>query len=232
MTIEVDYSGDCSDSRVHYMEGSCGHAIAIRTGCNKRFDYFCPSCAKKWRMKTQRRYEAAVRHFQTPKFMTLTLTKRRSLIENISRIWDMRKALFRRLRAEGYVIRGWCGVVELPNHVHLIVDCDFIPQWEISKIWKTITGDSYVVDIRAVKRGRDGDTASYLRYLTKYITKASEWDGINLDFFEGFHIINSNGLVKEEKRLLPCPCCGHLGHWTRILEEKFFACRFDDLEAG
>lgn len=228
MTVVVDYSGGCADWHAHYMKSKCDHAIEMRTGCNKRFDYFCKVCARKWRMKTRRRYGSAIRHFRTPKFVTVTLTKRRSTYENLKRIWTMRKALFRKLRELGYRVDGWCGVVEFPNHIHMVVDCQYIPQWHLSKIWKTITGDSFIVDIRAVRNGCDG-TDDLVRYITKYITKMSDWDGFNLDLIKGFHVIGSYGLVKESKAILTCPVCGSTFPWIKIREEEFFACGYDHL---
>ena len=134
----------------------------------------------------------------------------------------MRKALFRKLRELGYDIGGWCGCVEPPNHVHLVIDCKkFIFQPEISKIWHSITGDSFIVDIRAVKGNNDGYRRS-VDYISKYINKISNWKGLNLEILKGFHIINSNGLVPCEKRFLECPCCSYKGPWFKILEAQYY----------
>jgi hypothetical protein len=73
----------------------------------------------------------------------------------------------------------------------MVMDSAFIPQWEISEIWHKKTGDSYIVDIRKVNVQRDPRNA--IRYLTKYLGKASAWTGINLDLLEGFHLIGSHG---------------------------------------
>jgi hypothetical protein len=54
-------------------------------------------------------------------------------------IWSLRKDLFRRIRSAGYQIRGWVGVVEYPNHLHIVMDSEYIPQQQVSKIWKAVT---------------------------------------------------------------------------------------------
>jgi hypothetical protein len=40
--------------------------------------------------------------------------------------------------------RGW------HVHIHAILDADYLPQAELSRLWHEITGDAYIVDIRRV----------------------------------------------------------------------------------
>lgn len=217
--MKFDVSKGCSHSKALYLEHvPDGTVIELIIGCKSRFASFCPECAEQWKKTTRARYADGIDAMVSPKLLTLTLRKYGSLETDIKRIWTMRKALFKRIRREGYKIRSWCGVVELPNHVHLVIDSDYIPQHEISTWWNDITHDSYVVDIRPVYRKKKA-----LRYITSYLTKASQWDGLNLDLFKGFHLIGSDGLC-----LMPflgsmlCPYCGCGGSW-RITSLEHYA---------
>lgn len=52
-------------------------------------------------------------------------------------------------------------------HIHLVALAPYIPQAELSKLWKTASKGAYIVDIRRVH------TPDHLaRYVTKYLTKA------------------------------------------------------------
>lgn len=51
-------------------------------------------------------------------------------------------------------------------HIHAIYAGEYYPHDELSSEWHKVTGDSYVVDIRAIK-----DKERALQYVTKYATK-------------------------------------------------------------
>ncbi len=226
MSVVLDYSDDCAEPRDYYL-GADDHGVILRTGCNRRFEVDCPSCSRKWQRKVRHNYETAIRHFKSPKFLTLTLTKRRSGYENLRRIWSLRKDLFRRLRDDGYAIAGWVGVLEWPNHVHMVIDCDgYIPQYEISRAWRTITGDSYVVDVRALKRQRGGLEAS-IRYISKYITKFGKIPGLNMDFFRKLHLVGSWGLVHEPTYHPICPICLNSHPWRHCSADEYYGQGWD-----
>jgi hypothetical protein len=67
-----------------------------------------------------------------------------------------------------------------------LIDADFLDVKRLSKDWKDITGDSYIVDLRAVTSVKDG-----LRYLLKYVSKPPQLWGEN----EGL-----SAMEKEERR--------------------------------
>ena len=161
-----------------------------------------------------------------PKFLTLTLNKRRGLLGNVERIWAMKKALFRRLRDLGYNIDSCVAVVELPNHIHLIIDSDYIQQSTIKQLWRTLTGDSFGVDIRAVNIQRDGMRAASA-YISKYVSKSvcdepKEYqpaldDGnthhpvsvpFDLELLKSFHMISTYNIGRGPRYPVLCPHCG------------------------
>jgi len=85
-----------------------------------------------------------------------------------NRAWSI---LWRRLRRRwGARAIGYAKVVELTKagtpHLHILVECPFISQRELSAAWERLTG-SYIVDIRRVRssKGISG-------YLSSYLTKA------------------------------------------------------------
>ena len=178
----------------------CGREIELLVGCGSRFPSICPTCAKKWKRKTYKAFYRGVCNFKNPKFVTLTLRYNKAAPEFVAKnrnIWHMRKELFRALREiHKKAIQGWVATIEYPNHIHLVIDSPYIDQALISREWQTITGDSFRVDIRQVNKY---DYRSIAGYITKYITKATCWDGVDLNLLKGFHIKGQWGLVPGVK---------------------------------
>lgn len=214
--LSYDKSGKCDHSREFYFNcRDCGRPIKIKMGCGNRFASFCKPCSRKWQQRTRFRYFQGACAMRSPKFLTLTLKKTTgSVSKRLMSLWTMRKQLFEYLVRMGYKIRSWCGVIEPPNHVHLIVDCDYIPQAEISALWRKITGDSFIVDIRSINVV--GDPRQVFSYITKYMSKASNWDGCNLSMLKGFHLIASRALKLPAKLARSLCVCGSLKPLSRM----------------
>jgi hypothetical protein len=186
--------------RVELKCSECGKDIEVIVGCGSRFPSICEACAKKWKRKTFKAFYRGVCNFKNPKFLTLTLRYNKSAPEFVAKnrdIWQMRKELFRVLREiHKKAILGWVATIEYPNHIHMVIDSPYIDQALISREWQTITGDSFRVDIRQVQKY---DYRGIAGYITKYITKATCWDGVDLDLSKGFHIKGQWGLVPGVK---------------------------------
>lgn len=189
----------------------CGRQIKVIVGCGARFPQVCPSCAKKWKRKTFKTFYRGVCNFKNPKFLTLTIRYNKSAVEFVAKdrdIWQMRKQLFRVLREiHDKAISGWVATVEYPNHIHLVIDSPYIDQALISREWQTITGDSFRVDVRQVNKY---DYRGIAGYLTKYIAKATCWEGVDLKLVKGFHI---KGQWGEKPGIKPLSLC-HEGRLT------------------
>jgi len=155
---------------------------------------------------------------RSPKFVTLTLKRHNGTSGNLNRIWEYRRALFIRLRKSGYHIFSWIGVVELPNHVHIVMDCpDYIPQPFMSQSWRTVTGDSYIVDIRHVyDRERIG------WYVAKYLGKGLNSLDYEPELLKGFHIVQSWNIVKLKRSKFVCPVCKLVHDIIVISDEEFW----------
>jgi len=213
----------CPQGRLLYRScNECGAVEGLVVPCNSRFMGECPPCSRRWRRRNRARFMAGIREMRAPKLVTLTLRKPCS-VERFVDIWSMRRSFFDSLRYRGHPIRSWCGTAEPPNHLHLVVDCDYIPKGEMKEIWHGVTGDSFILDIRPLQRERDG-LAGASAYVTKYLTKASETprspergDGhprSDAEQFKGFHLIGSWALPLHGSWVpLPhlCSCGGGFG---------------------
>ena len=109
------------------------------------------------------------------RFLTLTLRQVQApLREHIDRLTDC----FARLRRSRFWrdnVAGGMAILEVKHgaqagtwnaHYHVLVEGKYLPHAIIKAMWHRITGDSYVVDIRAV-----GSTDAAAHYITKYVSK-------------------------------------------------------------
>lgn len=116
-------------------------------------------------------------HFEgkTVRFITLTLARDGLGLEGrLNRLY----ACFRRLQRSKLwtdSVTGAVAFLEVKRssrsaswhpHFHVIASGTYLPQKALATLWHRITGDSYVVDIRAVR-----DTQEVTTYVTKYATK-------------------------------------------------------------
>lgn len=109
------------------------------------------------------------------RFVTLTLRHSDSpLATQLDRLISSFR-LLRKLPDVGDYMRGgvWFIEVKLDRcanrwhpHLHLIVEGEFISAKTLSRRWYEVTGDSYIVDIRAIDNLRER-----ARYVAKYATK-------------------------------------------------------------
>jgi len=139
-------------------------------------DRFCAPCAREHAQLIGGNLRA---HLQDRPFRLLTLTiqtKRLGLKEAVDKLYDAfrqlrRSALWRRCVTGGVAIcdikRSRDGVHWHP-HLHCIIEGKYLPQAAVSAIWRAITLDSYVVDIRH-SRNVHHATNTVTRYLTKPI---------------------------------------------------------------
>lgn len=109
------------------------------------------------------------------RFITLTLKHNAlPLAQQIKRLYDS----FRKLRKTSLWKRTQTGGVafleitkaraldEWHPHFHILSQGKFLPHAELRNLWFAITGDSHIVDVRAV-----ADVNTVTNYVTKYATK-------------------------------------------------------------
>jgi hypothetical protein len=129
----------------------------------------CPICRKKRQKRNRNKvsnYFQAVEarrrkrkdlQFQTYKLITLTIGRNgRSIGEMLDRIQkSFKKLRNRKIWIKGvpnnYFVASYEFAEDADNvHVHIVALSKFIDAFDLSKAWREITGDSFIVDIRAV----------------------------------------------------------------------------------
>lgn len=122
-------------------------------------------------------------------FITLTLCgKGESLTELLDRLYEHFRAL--RLHPTwADKVRGGAAILEIKHsakanrwhpHLHIIADADFIDKGELSNAWRSITKDSFIVDISRVKNV--DVTGSYVcKYASKPLDTSFTGDAGLLD---------------------------------------------------
>jgi len=149
-------------------------------------DRLCPACAKRRALTIRRNLDRALnRHY----YRLLTLTLRSSPTDRLETLLLRLTAAFKTLRrtlAWKTRVSGGVAFIELTwnpaggwhPHLHCLAQGRFFPHHLLKDLWLRCTGDSKIVDVRAVTRQRDA-----LAYCTKYLTKPYDealWDNTDL----------------------------------------------------
>lgn len=153
-------------------ETSDGHPLVSLGFCRDRL---CPTCQRHRGRKVAVKVEQTAGKMDSPRFVTLTLrSSPESLKSAIGRLF----AAFRKLRrVKSWRKRVTGGVYALEvtwnaetglwhPHIHAIIDGSFYPQRALSDDWLEASGDSKIVDIRAVHSRR-----SVASYIARYVAK-------------------------------------------------------------
>lgn len=162
---------------------NCGtHCVVQYSASREQFrlnasychDRFCAPCAAAKAAKMSRRFVAASKGKQL-RFVTLTLKhNKNALSDQLSRLTSCFAQLRRRTVWKDAVTGGAAFIeVKLSKydgcwhpHMHILVEGNYIGQKELSLAWFAVTGDSYVVDIRALSC-----LDEVIGYVTKYAGK-------------------------------------------------------------
>ncbi len=141
-------------------------------------DRLCPTCQAQRARHVALRASAIIGSYNAPRFLTLTIAADGgALSSRLDHLMTSYRKL-RRSRAWQAHFSGGVATVEVKRnldsgnwhvHLHAIVEGEFWAQREISDAWRDATGDSFIVDIRAV---HDRDECA--KYIAKYISKAAD----------------------------------------------------------
>jgi len=204
----------CKESYFWFRCNRCGNAVKGFITCKKRT---CLVCARTRSFQFIEIYLPIILCFQWPSFLTLTLRVKPDKDVKIEvdriiasfrklrkrKVWDVKRGIF---SIEIVKKRDWGWFV----HLHALVDSKWIDQAALSDVWRNITGDSYVVDIRRVGNPKLG-----LREVLKYQTKIWELNEEDKEFvektFRHKRFINSFGIKKPENpnfKKMKCKICG------------------------
>lgn len=190
------------EKRAARLDGCCSAPLLLRRTDGQASlslqtckDRLCPRCQRERGGVAARKITAVVRRWSTCRFATLTLRHRdAALADELGRLHEA----FRSLRkTEGWRKRVRAGVwsIEVTRnkgtgrwhaHIHLLYAGEFFPQAELSRLWEEATGDSRIVDVRAV-----ADREKTARYIAEYVAKPAEagsWsEGEICEYAEAMH---------------------------------------------
>jgi hypothetical protein len=157
-----------------WVEESVDDPGVFRLRCDRCHDRFCVPCAR----ERSHTIAANVRQYaadRTLRFITLTLrSTSEPLALLLNRLYDS-FAKLRRYRCWLNTQQGGCAFLEIkwnPSrnrwhpHLHILAEGRYLAQPALKKAWRKATGDSFVVDIRAV-RNLDIVTAYVVKYASK-----------------------------------------------------------------
>lgn len=141
--------------------------VMVLCSCNDHVN--CGVCRLKRMMRLQRKYLPALEEFKNAKMLTLTMKRRgKNLTEDLARL---NKCLMRFKKTKAFKERvfDYFGTKEVTDnnvHAHIIINARFWAQNDISELWKEITGDDFIVDIRKIK-----NPSKAIKEVFKYIVK-------------------------------------------------------------
>lgn len=144
----------------------------VANACRLRW---CPVCAEAKRMRIKSAVSAWVKTVKKPKFLTVTIKHSDTpLAAQIDRLYKAFR-LFRKHKTLTDRCRGGVWFFQIKRskrsgewhpHLHIVMDSDYINKVHLQDDWLMTTGDSYVVDIRAIKNpGKVSD------YVSRYCAK-------------------------------------------------------------
>lgn len=150
----------------------------IRIESNRCGLRWCPLCQRVRRNLMQVGIVDWLQEVQRPKFLTLTL---RSSDEDLSIQIDRLYRCFRKFRLWKAIkakLRGGVWFFQITYnqerkqwhpHIHILIDSEYLCQQYLSDVWLTITGNSDIVDIRAVQDAKDA-----AQYVARYATSPAD----------------------------------------------------------
>lgn len=179
-------------------------------GCSERYFVrgapclarMCPRCEKARATKYRSRLDRLVRGCRGLRHLTLTLKWQPELgvAGQLSRLFESfrelrRRAVWRTAKVAAGVRA--CEFKRSPTgdgwhvHLHVLVNSAWLDHDELAAAWHTITGDSFVVDIR---RKSERNAVSEI---TKYVVKPGEIDDVaGADLVELVHAIHGRRMVE------------------------------------
>lgn len=213
--------------------GTCGNPVRVvkcaQCGWEARPTVFhcklriCRSCAKERTNTLREKYLDCIQSMKNPALWTLTLVDSDDLVGDVDRIREA-FAKLRRRKPFRYAIRSGLYAIEVTPgktkrfrvHLHALLDAHYVSQAALSKVWKELTNDSFVVDVRRVR-----DKRKALHYVLSYITKQVDPKTAAqpirflisvLERLEGKHLVQVLGdlwgAIKEQaKAAFCCPKC-------------------------
>jgi hypothetical protein len=160
---------------------------------------WCPICSKARYQLIREETRSYLLSVRKPKFLTLTLRHTSAPLSD--QIEDLYRhfRLFRQHKGLKSRIRGGCWFFQVKRakktgewhpHLHCVLDADYIPKTDLQDDWRQTTGDSYIVDIRAVK-----DAEKVSDYVSRYAASPCRMSNFTpCDRYEVFTVLHGRRL--------------------------------------
>lgn len=182
--------GCCFNPEVR--RGAGGMPLLVHNVCRDRL---CPRCQIQRGKLLATRIALLTHSFNATRFVTFTLRHKAEPLDSmLDRLYDCFRALRKTKEWKRHVVGGVYCVQVTRNtktgqwhaHLHCLVDGTFWAQSEIARVWERVTGDSKIVDIRAVV-----DRRSVASYVAEYVSRPDGiaewgWDAI-AEYAEAMH---------------------------------------------
>jgi hypothetical protein len=206
-----------------------GKVRVMSNSCRLRW---CPFCARTRYIAIRTELTHWVNKLRRPKFLTLTYRHSTApLIDQVTALY----AAFRKLRQHKVIkqaVRGGVWFFQLKSspksgqwhpHLHIVLDSDYISKFLLSAEWLRTTGNSFIIDIRAIKQ--PDKIADYVARYAARPCRLSDFDSqAALDIFTLFHrrrLAGTFGTGRAVKlRPQPQPDFAdwvRIGSWTQIV---------------
>jgi hypothetical protein len=166
----VKHYDDCCTGAAMYHNSETGQLKVISGACNLRF---CPICARKRAFKVSRDIADWLANYDSPRFLTLTQKHSKdSLKYQIDRFQANWRKFYRSFEFKAHIEQAiWALQVTFNHktktwnpHIHILYKGEFWEKREIIRLWKRITGDSFIVDIESVN-----DREKAVDYISRYV---------------------------------------------------------------
>lgn len=176
----LDDLRECRTSAWYAIHLQSGLVRILSSSCRLRW---CPMCASARSRLIVGNLTGWLQKRRAAKFLTLTLKHSdEDLSTQIIRLY----ACFSVLRRRVYIDRSIRGGVwffqikwsersqQWHPHLHCVLDAEYMPHKRLKALWKSVTGDSDIVDIRAVR-----DPVKVAEYVARYAARPCELSGLN-----------------------------------------------------
>lgn len=176
-------SAGIGDKRIAAFDG-CGHGgwvwrseqdpNVFKVTADHCHDRWCLPCGAA-RGRAIARNLAEIVKDKRIRFVTLTLARRNAPLKDTLKNLGNYFGRLRRSKFWQAAVTGGAAFLEIKRskdgagwhpHLHIVAEGKYLHQGTLKAIWHRITGDSYIVDVRAVK-----NTDQLVRYVTKYVSK-------------------------------------------------------------
>jgi hypothetical protein len=210
-----------------------GQVRVVSNACRLRW---CPICAQARYMSIRSEVSRWLSQVRRPKFLTLTMRHSDTPLESqVASLYKHFRA-FRQHRVISRLIRGGCWFFQLKRakktgqwhpHLHCLLDSNFIDKVKLSEEWRLTTGDSFIVDIRAVS-----DPKKVSDYVSRYCARPCQLKDFDqqdrITMFSVFHNKRLCGAFGTGRKISMRPrrCEDYVkwerfGSWSYVVTHRF-----------